>query len=350
MAQVPTLTVPDSDGTTFLTNLNNQIAAAQSGNSGTSDPTAPVAGMLFLDTTANPNILKIYDGAAFVAIGSLDTSSDIFSAETSFPTGTSRPASVGVGGLWIDSTNDPSFSMKYFDGTNDITVSGAGTVTSVASGTGLTGGPITGSGSLAADFANQSEAETGTDTTKVMNPLRTAQAIAALSGGGGGGAWEIVSVNNASNSTSVDITGFESGYDYLVNIDGYDPASNGQELQMLYQEGGTFQNTLYEQNFRKGSSDFGYSTASHLKILTDVQITDGEAHSVELLLINPMGLNKMCAMLWSAFEQRGATPYIYSGGGTRASTANQVTGARFLSSSGNINSGTFTLYRRTRSV
>lgn len=34
-------------------------------------------------------------------------------------------------------------------------------------------------------FASQAEAEAGTDTTKYMNPLRTAQAIAALGGGGG---------------------------------------------------------------------------------------------------------------------------------------------------------------------
>jgi len=35
-----------------------------------------------------------------------------------------------------------------------------------------------------ADFASQAEAEAGTNTTKVMNPLRTAQAIAALATGG----------------------------------------------------------------------------------------------------------------------------------------------------------------------
>lgn len=35
-------------------------------------------------------------------------------------------------------------------------------------------------------FASQAEAEAGTDTTKYMNPLRTAQAIAAQVGGGGG--------------------------------------------------------------------------------------------------------------------------------------------------------------------
>lgn len=36
------------------------------------------------------------------------------------------------------------------------------------------------------DLASQSEAETGTNNTKVMTPLRTAQAISALGGGGGG--------------------------------------------------------------------------------------------------------------------------------------------------------------------
>ena len=41
------------------------------------------------------------------------------------------------------------------------------------------------SGGSSGTFASQSEAEAGTNTTNYMNPLRTAQAIAALGGGGG---------------------------------------------------------------------------------------------------------------------------------------------------------------------
>ena len=53
----------------------------------------------------------------------------------------------------------------------------AGTGISVTNGTGAAGNPT-----VAADLASQAEAEAGTDNTKLMTPLRSAQAIAALSG------------------------------------------------------------------------------------------------------------------------------------------------------------------------
>lgn len=52
----------------------------------------------------------------------------------------------------------------------------AGTGISVTNGTGAAGNPT-----VAADLASQAEAEAGTDNTKLMTPLRTAEAIAALS-------------------------------------------------------------------------------------------------------------------------------------------------------------------------
>jgi hypothetical protein len=69
---------------------------------------------------------------------------------------------------------------------------GGGTVTQITTGAGLTGGPVTVSGEIAADIATQAEAEAGTEAAKLMTPERTAQAIAALVGGGGGGAFEVI--------------------------------------------------------------------------------------------------------------------------------------------------------------
>lgn len=53
----------------------------------------------------------------------------------------------------------------------------AGTGISVTNGTGAAGNPT-----VAADLASQAEAEAGTNNTKVMTPLRTAQALATLQG------------------------------------------------------------------------------------------------------------------------------------------------------------------------
>lgn len=55
----------------------------------------------------------------------------------------------------------------------------------VSAGTGLAGGgDLSANRTLSADFASQAEAEAGTVTDKVMSPLRTAEAIAALATGG----------------------------------------------------------------------------------------------------------------------------------------------------------------------
>ena len=53
----------------------------------------------------------------------------------------------------------------------------AGTGAVITNGTGASGNPT-----VAADLASQAEAQAGTDNTKVMTPLRTAQAVAALQG------------------------------------------------------------------------------------------------------------------------------------------------------------------------
>lgn len=54
----------------------------------------------------------------------------------------------------------------------------------ISAGTGLSGGgDLTANRTISADVASQAEAEAGASSTKLMTPQRTAQAIAALSGG-----------------------------------------------------------------------------------------------------------------------------------------------------------------------
>jgi len=59
---------------------------------------------------------------------------------------------------------------------------GTATVRTIAGGTGISvanGGGANGAPTISADLASQAEAEAGTDNTKVMTPLRVAQAVAA---------------------------------------------------------------------------------------------------------------------------------------------------------------------------
>lgn len=76
-------TVGTVSGLQAITRVNTALAALVSQNSGASAPAnaaggVPVAGQLWLDTTASPYVLSMYDGAQWIALGSLDTADDLW--------------------------------------------------------------------------------------------------------------------------------------------------------------------------------------------------------------------------------------------------------------------------------
>jgi len=70
-------------GLTLVQDINAGIAALISSNSGATAPATDctavaVKGQLWLDTSGTPNILKIYDGANWLALGAVDTSGHLW--------------------------------------------------------------------------------------------------------------------------------------------------------------------------------------------------------------------------------------------------------------------------------
>ncbi len=66
-----------------MTAVNAAFLAIQSCNSGSSSPTngpsaAPVAYQMWCDTTTNPAVVKMYDGASWVELGKIDTTSHLW--------------------------------------------------------------------------------------------------------------------------------------------------------------------------------------------------------------------------------------------------------------------------------
>jgi hypothetical protein len=101
----------------------------------------------------------------------------------------------------VSEGNAEGWAAQAAASASTASAAGGGTVTQITTGAGLTGGPVTVSGEIAADIATQAEAEAGTATTKVMTPERTAQAIAAQAVTALG-AGTNVSVSGASVSTT----------------------------------------------------------------------------------------------------------------------------------------------------
>jgi hypothetical protein len=93
-------------------------------------------------------------------------------------------AQLDLGELAIN-TYDGRVFLKRNDGSEAI-VELLNSGRAILAGTGLTGGgTLAADRTLAADLATQAEAEAGTASTKLMTPLRTAQAIAALASASG---------------------------------------------------------------------------------------------------------------------------------------------------------------------
>lgn len=138
---------------------------------------------LWLDTSAAPWVLKLFDGADDIPLGEFDPTGNTF---TPYLEGTA------LGNLAIESVTAGAldFIRRNAGGTAyeartpaqvlaDIAAAAAARI--LTAGSGLTGGgDLTADRSFAADYASQAEAEAGTDNVKLTTPLRVAQAIDAL--------------------------------------------------------------------------------------------------------------------------------------------------------------------------
>jgi len=82
---------------------------------GTSAPTTPYNGQLWVDANTNPPILKVYNGATFTTVSFLPGSSVATS-----PSGTA-PLSPVLGQLWLDTSQTPD-ELKVYDGANFVRV------------------------------------------------------------------------------------------------------------------------------------------------------------------------------------------------------------------------------------
>lgn len=70
--------IPDSDGTTFLSNVNAALAAIISGHKGSTAPTYKVAGTSWVDDTTATWSLKTWDGTQWVEFGTLNSTTHVF--------------------------------------------------------------------------------------------------------------------------------------------------------------------------------------------------------------------------------------------------------------------------------
>ena len=104
----------------FRSDLNNALAAIVSNNSSATEPTTMFAHMIWVDTAANPSILKIRnaDNDAWITIGSIDQTGDTF---TLVNLKTSGPVVFNDAGADVDFRveGDTDANLLFVDAGND---------------------------------------------------------------------------------------------------------------------------------------------------------------------------------------------------------------------------------------
>lgn len=117
-------TAADDDVFPFTSTQNSQtrkiradqlgIALARLGlRVGSGTPSSPANGDLWVDTTTNPPVLKVYNGASFTTVSFLPGSSVATSPGTTAPSGNPIP----TGKLWLDTSQNP-VQLKVYNGTD----------------------------------------------------------------------------------------------------------------------------------------------------------------------------------------------------------------------------------------
>ena len=149
--------------------------------------------------------------------------------------------------------------------------------------------------------------------------------------GPGWGAWEFVSGNDISAATNLDITGFATGYDYHVSIQGGRPATDGVNLLARLSQSTTF-NT---------GSSYGDSRAANS---TSIRIggnvfgnASTEAIGMDIIIQEPNVGSRQKFVLASHSMASYTDGLVYDAGhagGSFIANENAVDGIRLFFSSG----------------
>ncbi len=171
------------------------------------------------------------------------------------------------------------------------------------------------------------------------------------------GSWSILGTEIASASATIDFAALPVGYrDFMVIISDVVPATDGAVL---------WSRVSVAAVFKSGVSDYGWSLSqvltssaetndgdaadSEWQISPGVGSAAGEGITAVLILFDPENASNRAKIIVDGVAERSDGIFSrYMAGGRAVGTIGVavVDGIRFLFSSGNIASGTFTLYGR----
>jgi len=205
MAQVADYTIANASGSAVRTDLNNVFAAIQSTNIGSSAPSGLAAGMLWIDNSATPWVLKVYDGSDHITVGTINASTNAFNLAVA--QGGTGAATLGDGHVLLGSGTGAVSAL-------DVTAKG-----SVLVGDG--------SGDPRALAVGSNDHVLTADSSEASG-LKWAAA-------GGGGAWSVVATSEGSGVSGITLTGIDSSCDtWVVMISDLTVATDEDEVAIRF--------------------------------------------------------------------------------------------------------------------
>ena len=266
------------------------------------------------------------------------------------------------------------------DGTNFNPVVISGDISVNASGVAAIGSAVIVEADIADNAVTLAKMASGTDGNIISydasgNPVAIAtgndgQVLTSTGAGSppafenaaGGGAWNLLETQNPSNAATVDmVTTIDSTYSrYYIEITDVVPATDGvQFMARLSDDGGS--------SWKSGASDYEYRTTgwtngvdaevvtratgdSAFRLTTDTTNKDmgsdgGKGGTFTVTLSNPANTSLQQLVMWQGqWDTPSGSGTANSFGGGNYSTAEAIDGIQFLMSSGNVESGKFSLY------
>lgn len=195
-----------------------------------------------------------------------------------------------------------------------------------------------------------------------VNTSATGSTITINSPSAGGGAYEFISSQTASASSSINFTGLSSTYfAYKIFFEGVVPSTDNQSLVLRTS---TNNGSSYDSGFGDywwgvircdqansalSSTDDGSLSATYIRLTnTDAGNAANENCSGEVTIFNPSAATETRVVWTCNFSEETGDRVSVFGGGLRRSAAD-VDAIRFQFASGNISAGTFKLYGITAS-
>tara|TARA_Y100000114_G_scaffold110505_1_gene104120 strand:- start:70 stop:579 length:510 start_codon:yes stop_codon:yes gene_type:complete len=162
-----------------------------------------------------------------------------------------------------------------------------------------------------------------------------------------------VATYTASNSSTIDITGITTDDNYMLTITNLVPTTDNAQLRGRVLKSGSAQTGLsydYASEEIKAHTAFGATSGenySYFRFEVNVGSATGEMANGILYLMNFNSSSDydFISTEW-AFKNNGNNTYGNTGGGVHTVTS-ASNGIQFYFSTGNISTGTFTLYKIT---